>query len=256
MITIHLMGGMGNQLFQYAYGRALSIYYKESLRINPYSMIYASLGAYHKFFFSYALKHFNIPADIRCSSCISGHISGAQKVLQYALYRKTDHGCHLHGAEGFHWMNQKGLFVTDDAFTYYSPFAEIPKKKNVIGYFANPLYFSEAKKVIQSELKIITPPSVINAKKIDEISQKNAVCVHIRRGDYVRDNRNVPLNVCNEQYYKQGMDYIASRVKDPAFYIFSNDTLEIELIKENYHFDYPVEYVDLNNPAYEELRLM
>lgn len=125
-------------------------------------------------------------------------------------------------------MNQKGLFVTDDAFTYYSPFAEIPKKKNVIGYFANPLYFSEAKKVIQSELKIITPPSVINAKKIDEISQKNAVCVHIRRGDYVRDNRNVPLNVCNEQYYKQGMDYIASRVKDPRFIFF-----QMTLLKSN-----------------------
>ena len=52
------------------------------------------------------------------------------------------------------------------------------------------------------------------------------------------------------------MRYIAERAKNPVFYIFSDNLKEIEWIKENYHFDFDVQYIELNNPDYEELRLM
>lgn len=64
------------------------------------------------------------------------------------------------------------------------------------------------------------------------------------------------LAVCTEYYYQKGMDYIASNTENPVFYIFSNTHSDLEWIKNNYQFDYPVKYVDLNNPDYEEIRLM
>ena len=53
------------------------------------------------------------------------------------------------------------------------------------------------------------------------------------------------------------MKKITEQVENPVFYVFSNSSDDINWIKENYDFsDYNVEYVDLNNPDYEELRLM
>ena len=49
---------------------------------------------------------------------------------------------------------------------------------------------------------------------------------------------------------------MAEKVENPVFYVFSDNNDEIAWIKENYHFDYEVKYVMLNNPDYEELRLM
>ena len=42
MIRLNLMAGMGNQMFEYAYARALSLQYHEKLEINPYFMTVAA----------------------------------------------------------------------------------------------------------------------------------------------------------------------------------------------------------------------
>ena len=53
------------------------------------------------------------------------------------------------------------------------------------------------------------------------------------------------------------MERVKEKVENPVFYIFSNTPEDIAWIKEHYDFsEYNVEYVDLNNPDYEELRLM
>ena len=109
---------------------------------------------------------------------------------------------------------------------------------------------------IKKELHVRKEPSDKNKEKIEELQQCNAVCVHIRRGDYVSNEKNRALVVCDETYYKRGMEYIAERVENSVFYIFSDNLQEINWIKENYHFDYNVQYIELNNLDYEELRLM
>ena len=65
------------------------------------------------------------------------------------------------------------------------------------------------------------------------------------------------LNICDYNYYLKSMEYISNKVDSPVFYIFSNSSEDINWIKNNYDFSmYNTVYVDLNNPDYEELRLM
>ena len=55
----------------------------------------------------------------------------------------------------------------------------------------------------------------------------------------------------------EAMEKMKAQKPDAVFFIFTNNHEEIEWIKANYHFDgYRVRYVDLDNPDYEELRLM
>ena len=64
MIRLNLMAGMGNQMFEYAYARALSLQYHEKLEINPYFMTLAGLGAGRKRYFNNVLSYLNLPEEI------------------------------------------------------------------------------------------------------------------------------------------------------------------------------------------------
>ena len=64
MIRLNLMAGMGNQMFEYAFARALSLEYREELEINSYFMTLAGLGAGRKGYFNNVLDCLNIPKEI------------------------------------------------------------------------------------------------------------------------------------------------------------------------------------------------
>ena len=99
-------------------------------------------------------------------------------------------------------------------------------------------------------------PSKENRVLLKEISNCNSVCVHIRRGDYL-DPRWSYLNVCTENYYIKAIEYVKEKIDCPIFYIFSNTHEDVLWIKKNYNLaGINVKFVDLNNPDYEELRLM
>ena len=122
-------------------------------------------------------------------------------------------------------------------------------------FYQSEEFFRPIKEQIIQELKIKTAPSEENEKLISKISRENSVCVHIRLGDYLLPEWKM-LQVCDEQYYYRGIDYMLKNVENPTFYIFSNTSEDIDYLRKNYHFPCEVTYVNLNNPDYEELRLM
>ena len=231
MIRLNLMAGMGNQMFEYAYARALSLQYHEKLEINPYFMTLAGLGAGRKRYFNNVLSYLNLPEEITFMNKGKGYLCGVPDIAQFVALRKYNNGAKLHGEKQFQQMCKKGKIYTESYFELY-------------------------RDQIKKELHVRKEPSDKNKEKIEELQQCNAVCVHIRRGDYVSNEKNRALVVCDETYYKRGMEYIAERVENSVFYIFSDNLQEINWIKENYHFDYNVQYIELNNLDYEELRLM
>ena len=109
--------------------------------------------------------------------------------------------------------------------------------------------------ILREEFEVITPPSTENQEILREIISRNAVCVHIRRGDYLNEKWKA-LQVCDFKYYNEAINQAKKELTDPVFYVFSTSHDDIEWIKANYHFDADIHYVDLNNPDYEEFRLM
>lgn len=257
MIRLNLMAGMGNQMFEYAYARALALEYGENLIINPYFMTLAGIGAGRKNYYNNVLEKLNIPKEISFMNKSEGYMKGIPDIAEFVWLRKYKNGQMLHGESAFHKMNEKGKIYTDDCFTYYECYKSNKRSKKIIGYYQSEKYFDKYKDIIRRELKVTQGPSKQNQQMIMEITSCNAICVHIRRGDYVSNSKNAALVVCDEVYYKNAMRYMKEHVLNPVFYVFSDNTNEIEWIKQNYKFgDYNVRYVTLNNPDYEELRLM
>lgn len=127
----------------------------------------------------------------------------------------------------------------------------------VEGYFQSYKYFDRYREEIQREFNIVKDLNLRSKKLSDEINSCNSVCVHIRRGDYLKSYYAPRFNLCDYEYYKKAMDYVFENTENPVFYVFSNSHDDVEWIKSNYDFkDYNVRYVDLKNSDYEDLQLM
>jgi hypothetical protein len=101
-------------------------------------------------------------------------------------------------------------------------------------------------------IKIKLNEDIINTK--EKIANENSVFIGIRRGDYLSSKKmKNHYGETDLNYYKKAIDYIKNKVKNPKFYIFSN---EIEWIKRNVDIDGEVIYRDNYVSDSQELYLM
>lgn len=272
MINLVVKSGLGNQLFQYAYARALQEEYKrkgsdEDLKINPFYVnnTFVKGDDQRKMSLDNLLLNSEVQvSDIACQEKELKNFkvaviksNGLLNLLKWKLFKKKPIG-----KEKFLERVRKGVYYTYNPYTNYGfPLSEI-KEKYVFGYFQDVCNFSEISEIIKQEVRVKTAPSKENKDFINEISSVNAVCVHVRRGDYFNSNWKC-LQVCDFDYYNNGINYILDNVENPVFFVFSNTHDDIEWVRNNYRFydkkgerEIVLKYVDLNNPDYEEFRLM
>ncbi len=125
--------------------------------------------------------------------------------------------------------------------------------KHIFGYHLTVNSVFGIEDELRKAFTVKTPPSPENGRLLEEIKAQNAVCLHIRRGDYALYPQ---LQVCNEYYYTSAVKQANEQLENPVFYVFSTGHEDVEWVRQNYHFEGDVRYVDLDNPDYEELRLM
>lgn len=246
MVICNLSDGLGNQMFQYAYAKYLS--YKtgdDKILLNTYKFR-------NNKFRSFSLGACNLPKNVVVQKGLVNLLSFYKGVLKFKVLtkiRKSD-------PTDYETWAKSGVFYCRDIYGY-TPYCGINKKEKFVkGFFQSAEYLPEIKINLQKELKIKTPPSARNAEMIEKIKKCNSVCLHIRRGDYLNEEwKN--LQVCDYKYYVKAITKICEKVENPKFFVFSNTSDDIRWIKENYNFgDINIEYVELNNPDYEEIRLM
>lgn len=112
------------------------------------------------------------------------------------------------------------------------------------GYFQNEKYFKDYRDEI---LKLFSLNETLDEKNqaiLDNILQTNSVSIHVRRGDYVTlKSANDFHGVCTLDYYKKAIKYISKRIKNPHFFLFSDD---IGWVMDNLKTDYPFTVIDFN----------
>lgn len=96
------------------------------------------------------------------------------------------------------------------------------------GYWQGWRYVNEVEDVIHGEFMPSKPLSEKTASFVRKIQKENAVFLGVRRGDYLAEKAH--YGSFSEGYYRDAMAYIASKVDNPVFYVFSND---IEWCKNN-----------------------
>lgn len=245
MIILKLRCGLGNQFFEYACARAL-MYKTGEKHLYIDKMAYNNEPDNRKpTLLTYNLPDDTVILDRKIDKIRFFKNEFITKVLHKLLKKDV--------AEKI----LKHFNIYEANFDYI----DIEKGKKMYylqGIFQNINYF----KNITDELKKIylnfpLKDNVCRDKLIDKIKKENAVCVHIRRGDYVNvEHWKKQLMVCDNRYYDDGMKYISSNVESPRFYIFSNSKEDIEWIKENYIFTEKVNYIDMNNSDIDDFAIM
>lgn len=251
MIVLTLGGGLGNQMFQYAFARELQEQCGEEIKINNKEL---KLGNYKTNF----LDIFNIASGITACSKEEEEYYWKKQMrieqlskIQLKLFPQK-------APERVKYFSKRfGYFHTYCVYTC-EPYTLVPGKlKLVVGGYQTWKYWKNMENKIKKEMLVKGEPLESDRQMLEEISQNESVCVHMRRGDYVNDKTWNHLNICNEQYYSESIKKMAEKLKNPVFYIFSNNSEELMWIKENYRLgEYDIRYVDQKHSDYEELRMM
>ena len=90
------------------------------------------------------------------------------------------------------------------------------------------------------------------------VSKKESVSIHIRRGDYISEKKiNNIFFVCDLNYYQNAINYINDKIKNPTYFVFSDD---LDWARDNLIFLSDVVYIDYkdksNSSSVEEIILM
>lgn len=239
---------MGNQMFQYAYAlnpRA-TIYLNGYL--HPFSSDKRQLSLHH-FQLSKETHVASLPLSIYliCRFLLSCLMIGGPKIIWELMKKKK-----LAASQYATQLYNQGLYYTADGF-FIPAIKKTAGIKHLYGYFQSPAIVENIQETLREAFQIITPPSTDNQALLKEIQSQNAVCLHVRRGDY---GLYPQYQVCNEAFYQTAVQQASKQLENPVFYIFSTGHTDVQWVRKHYHFDANVHYVDLDNPDYEELRLM
>ncbi len=206
---IKITGGLGNQLFQYAYGRKLEIINKKDIIFDT-SFFYENKKDTSR---PFLLDKFNInpKANFKYIKRNSIH-KFFLKIKDFILLR----------------------LIKD------------------YNFYQNEKYFIDIKNNILTEY---IPRTSISADAQNVLNQirlnDNSVSIHVRRGDYVTNNRaNKTHGICDLKYYNEAVALIKSKLDNITFFIFSDD---INWTKENLKIE-DARYV--SNPSLKEFEEM
>lgn len=272
MINLIIKDGLGNQMFQYAYARYLQECYRqqgieEELVINPYFIHHATFQ--ENDFREMSIQHFVLNAQVsfqtleeQKKSMVDFKIKILKATNIVDLFNWKVRKIKPAGKKRFLKRVRHGLYYTFFAYSNYGAPLSKCKNKYVFGFFQDEHNFRPIADIVRTEFIVKDNPSEENRHMIERIKHVNAVCLHIRRGDYLNP-RWANLQICTFDYYNNAINEVLRCVKEPVFFVFSNTHKDLEWIKENYHFkdvngekNIELVYVDLENPDYEELRLM
>ncbi|CAN5449686.1 alpha-1,2-fucosyltransferase [soil metagenome] len=233
MIIVRLRGGLGNQLFQYAAGKALALHHRTELALDLYTY---SKHLYRKF----ELSNFNIEA--REASREEVHrFTGSNALVRYINKRENYFRC----PEVF----------AQPHYHFYEDFLSLPSNLYLTGYWQSEKYFlpiaSEILKQFSSKEFLQDRNNTLQQK----MKSENSVAVHVRRGDYAStSNYSSFFGVLPMDYYKLAIAKMNAEVSDPSFYFFSDDP---EWCRQNFQ-GLKAEFIDHNKgaDAFNDLLLM
>lgn len=240
MIIVRLNGGLGNQLFQYAAGRMLSVLHGTSIKLD------LTVFEYHK------LRHYSLGAfHIQESFAAPEEITEAQREIRKGAGRNKRPLWRR-----FNRRREWTAFREEYLGPYDAGILETSKNVYLDGYWQSEKYFADIQDLIRREFIVRYEQDSQSTKIAEEIVRTDSVSVHFRGADYLSDPATYHTHgVCEPEYYEKSVRIIQGKITSPHFFVFSDDPFWCE---NNLHFDDPVTFISHNSGQreYEDLRLM
>jgi hypothetical protein len=205
MIITELNGGLGNQMFQYACGRALSLAKLTNLKISTNTLKNA-ISSENFTARELELSIFNFHLTIADERDIKKFVPHGilQKVLNKLFY--------------------KNEFYIEPTFNYSNPILKNRANVFLKGYWQSEKYFLAAEKFIRDDFSFIAQKNSLTLDIEKKITSLNAVSIHIRRGDYITSqSANNFHGVLDISYYENAILLLSKMLDNPFYFVFTDD---------------------------------
>jgi hypothetical protein len=239
MKIIKIKGGLGNQMFQFAFYLSVKNKYQNDI-VKIDTSFYDNNKAHN----GYELKKiFSVNADYAVKKEIEKLTNSRNNFITKVIRklfggRKTDY-------------IEKNFLYDKTVYSFNN------KDKYFDGYWQNPKYFSDIKNIINSYFVFDKNLKDENYKILRDIIEQNSVSLHIRRGDYINNfkAKNLHGGICTLKYYHKAISVVKEYMENPYFFVFSDD---IDWVKNNLEIDNNVKYIDWNrgSDSYRDMQLM
>lgn len=201
MKIVKFLGGLGNQMFQYAFYLSLK---------HHYGKVKADLTGFK----DYSLHHgFEL-----------------EKVFGIKLETAREWDLRLYLPERRDWLTRKLRRIYGTKHAWYPEKVEFGFDKRIYldpypryfwGYWQHEAYLKGIEPQIQKSFTFKGDLEGHNLATAQQIKQTPAVSLHVRRGDYL--NHPILGNVSNLPYYEKAIETIKKSVGSPQFFVFSDD---------------------------------
>ena len=216
MKIVQIRGGLGNQMFQYAFATALQQKFpKETVMIDiqpfKYPIVKSFLGDnfYHNGYeIEWVFSNAMLPKATRWNIAKVSYY-----IPNYILFRIA--------RRVLPKRRKEYLQTTKDAYIFDSHVLSDENLSYYEGYWFSPKYFDFCKRTIWDVFKFRPFDTVENKELGKLIDQENSITIHVRRGDFL----NIPSlrDICTLSYYENAIQKAKSMVNNPVFFIFSSD---------------------------------
>lgn len=254
MVHIYIRGRLGNQLFQYAFVRAMQIRYPSLKVVYHFDEVYCQGNPDDGW--NNSLIDFNVQ---NVNTNERGPKFNIVQRLALNLYWRSyphDASIDIRNKYQMKWvkfLSKFGLFYLDLGYFQFPA----PRKicdTIISGNFESEKYFSGIRDMLYKEITPKYPLLSHNKQLFEKICTTNSVCISIRRGDYISDTSiNRLHNICNKSYFDAAIKKMKELVDSPVFFFFSDD---IEWVKSNLLLSGQTYYERGTDPTWEKLRLM
>lgn len=238
MIISNIIGGLGNQMFQYATGKAIAIRSRQKLKLDTTSFEHYKLR-------SYELDVFNIDTELASIEEINHLKYNEPSIIEKIkiILRKRS-------------LPLKNRYYKEKDFHFDPEILNLKESIYLDGYWQSEKYFIAYKDIL---IKEFTPKKEISHQSnlfLRMMQATVSVSIHIRRGDYVSNpTTNSFHGTCDLDYYKNAVSFITNKIDHPHFFIFSDDLI---WAKEHLDFIDNITFIELDEyvPDHEEMYLM
>jgi hypothetical protein len=220
------MGGLGNQFFQYALGRRLSLERQVPLKLDISWFATQSKRTYQ-------LNHYKINAEL----------TEPKEIQDITHSTQLDLFSHFFCLFQRFLPNYHRRLINENGSGFDPNILRASNNVCLVGYWQSEKYFKQIEYIIHDELRLREELHPINASIMKQIRTCRAVSLHVRRGDYLEPNYLHYFYHCDPGYYRKAMDLILHNFPDVHFFIFSED---LEWAKHNITTETNISYVENN----------
>lgn len=211
MIIIQLMGGLGNQLQQYALYRKLvsmgketrldvSWFKEQDEKDEKLTRRELELTRFDRLIYEVCTPEEK--AQLIGSGSFSGKLR--RKLLKGSV--KWFHESKMYHPE---------IFDFEDMY--------------VSGYFACEKYYADILYDLRARIQFPPSDNPLNRQLMQEVKDNQSVSIHIRRGDYLDDvNKGLFGSICTDKYYRSAVRLVLQKYPEAHFYVFSDDTAYVK----------------------------